>query len=453
MDDLLDDQDKGALEPVNGSILATARMENNGMSVDVSVHKEFIETWQKELVAAQDDLAKATQGKLIGLPTDNEVRAYIAGLLSPSELENWPRTKTGAIAANIKCFANFGAGIPGLTELAALKTWVKGLQVYGQSLLNKVEDDGRIHAQFLLSGARTGRSSSRNPNLQNIPARSRSFSLFRQIFAAQNGRKIMAADYSQIELRVMAEESREVAMLDAYKRYGDAYPDKFLMKVNDLHTLTARSMTPCYEDMSEEDKDRARSLAKAMNFGLIYGSGPKAFREYCKVTGISLTLAEAEDAVRSFRATYPFVYQWQCNQTKTAKALGYVETRCGRRWYWNWRARSYEALPDDISDYLVDDFLMGFERNFSLNMPIQGTAAEVMLHALSMLDREIRHLDAKIVAVVHDEVVLDVSEIDLEPTRKIIDKVMTSAWRDIYPEAECRGIVEIKSGCNWREAH
>lgn len=140
-------------------------------------------------------------------------------------------------------------------------------------------------------------------------------------------------------------------------------------------------------------------------------------------------------------------------QSTHSKYSGAVQTLGGRRWYWNWRARSYDAIPEDMEDYQIEDWLAGFERNFSLNMPIQGTCAEVMLVALAYVDQAVREMDARIIATVHDEIVLLAAEDDVADVMNSVRRCMTRAWTDFHPDSETRGLVEIKAGATWRDAH
>jgi DNA polymerase-1 len=451
----LDDQDKYCLQPAQGALIAHARMQLFGMPVNVTIHDTFIETWQRELIAAQERLSTTTNGILTGNPTDAEVRAYLDTVLTPEQLAQWPVTKSMKLQTNKRAFAAHGCDIPGILELRAVRMWFKGLSTYGPAFRNRVEGD-RLHGQFTITGARSGRTSSRQPNMQNLPGgRSGALAVFREMFEAPEGQVVIAADYSQIELRVVAELADDFVMKEAYRRYGEAFPDKALMKANDLHATTAASMRPDFHLLPSAEQDSVRGLAKSMNFGLIYGSGPAAFSAYCATTGIFITVDEARDVIEKFKETYPGIAQWQFVQSKQTKACGYVTTVLGRRWYWGWRAKSYSAIPDAMEDFKIENFLAGFERNYSLNHPVQGTAAEIMLHATALVDEALRatHPAARICAVVHDEIVLTCSAESVTNVENIVTSAMTTAWRDVFPEAEHRAVVEVKHGSNWRQAH
>jgi DNA polymerase I-like protein with 3'-5' exonuclease and polymerase domains len=449
------DRDLRLMETITAALIPVAIMELNGMPVDTALHGGFIDTWRTELATAEAALISATNGALTAHPTDDEVRDYIAAVARPEILAAWPRTaSTGALQANKKSFGAFGADIPGIPELQAVRAWRKGLSTYGPALLTRVEEDGRIYPQFVISGARSGRFSSRNPNIQNIPLKSASFKTFRTVFRATPGRSIIAADYSQIELRIMAQIAQDQAMNAVYHRYGEAVPDKDLMDANDIHMNTASTLCPGLGSLPKVERDHWRSLAKAANFGLIYGSGPAAFRVFAQATfGVELDHAEAAAVIESFRNMYPDIYLWQLRQTEICRALGYVETKGGRRWNFHWRAKDIEALPDEIEEYRINDFLEGFERNFSLNFPIQGCGAELMLKALAAVHQALAPYDVRLTASVHDEIVFDCADQDLKTVMAVIEDTMTQCWRDMFPDAPWKGVVEVKAGPDWKAAH
>ena len=209
----------------------------------------------------------------------------------------------------------------------------KLLGAFGSALLDKVHPiTGRLHPGFLVAGARTGRFSSRNPNLQQMPKRQ--LKAFRNSFTAPPGRVLVVADYSQVELRVAAELSGDEAMLAAYHSGLD------------LHTQTARGVSG-HDHPSEEE----RTLAKALNFGLLYGAGAGTFRNFAQAGyGVVLSPEQAEAAREGFFATYPGLRAWQHQTASAGRCAGHVQTVGGRRWRWAWDAPAWFAEGDEPGD-------------------------------------------------------------------------------------------------------
>jgi len=451
--EVFDRQDENVCNITDGCLIAVSRMELAGMPVDRSVHQGFIDSWNEELAAATERLAIATNGVFSKAPSPQEVRAYLNKTLTDDQLKTWPRSpKSRELEANKDVLKQHGHSVPGIPEIIDVNVWSKGLSTYGDSLLQKVEDDGRLHANFKIAGCRTGRFSSSDPNIQNIPKRNKVFTKFRQIFKAPEGYVVMWADYSQIELRQIAEISGDENMRNAYREYGRHHRDKEARAPFDIHRVTARGLRADFDSLPPDEQDSYRSLAKGMNFGLTYGSGSIAFQKYLKTAvGVDVDIDEAARMIRVFGETYPGIKSWQDQQTRESKALGCAQTIGGRRWYWEWRSKNPWDIPEDMESYKIDAFLRGFERNFSLNLPVQGTCAEIMCLALAHIDRRLRGYDARLVATVHDEVVLLVKD-DAETLRKthrVVLQSMTRAWLEFNPNAPWRGIVDLNVAPTW----
>ena len=450
---VFDDADRNVCRIFDSTLIPVARMEMAGVPIDRVAHSDFIESWQSELQAAEEALSLATDGFLTKAPSPQEVRRWLDQILSTEQCQQWPQTPAGnALAVNKSTFATHGEGVPGLKEIASVTQWMKGLSTYGQNLADKVEDDDRLHARFLLCGSRTGRFSSQNPNLQNLPKRSKVFKKFRDIIKAPDGYLILSADYSQIELRQIAEISGDERMREAYFGYGRFHRDTIARQDYDIHRITAKGLDPNYDQLSKEDQDAVRSKAKGSNFGLSYGSGAKAFQVYLKaVIGVDVDLDEAKSIIDKFHMTYPDLAQWQEEQTQQSRKLGYVQTLGGRRWFWEWRAKDINDVPDSMEDFKIPAFLEGFERNFGLNLPVQGTCAEIMCRSITLIDEAIRGTGASLIATVHDEVVIQVPEDrgTVRRVRRLVIQKMTKAWLEFNPSAPWRGIVEVTLGETW----
>jgi DNA polymerase I-like protein with 3'-5' exonuclease and polymerase domains len=445
-----DDIDENAQSIADDATIGVSRMELAGMPIDRERHAQMIVEWEREAKASF--LAVRKFIPMMKTPADaTAVMNYLADVLDDDQLADWPRTDKGRLSTDKNTLKIHGADVPGIAELLDARQWAKACSTYGQTLLDKVED-GRLYGSFLIAGARTGRASSKDPNLQNMPKRSKLLANFRSIFAAPIGRVIMAFDYSQIELRAMAAISGDETMTELYRGFGRVYRDKGAAKQYDLHTLTASAFSE-----SDTPTSADRSAAKALNFSLSYGSGPRGVRDYAESSyGIKMTREQAVERIAAFRIKYPGVAAWQIEQERRTREDGYASTVGGRRWWWKWRARDRSAPGmDDLEDWRVDDFVSGYERNFSLNIPVQGSCAETMWIALAYIDRALRGLDARVIAVVHDEVVVEAADDPaiIRAVRRIVRSKMTRAWLELFPTAPWRGIVDCGVSPTWAEAH
>ena len=276
---------------------------------------------------------------------------------------------------------------------------------------------GRIHTSFNQTGTSTGRLSSSDPNLQNIPIRTEDGRRIRQAFEAPNGYQLISADYSQIELRVIAHLSKDEGLLKAFK------------EGQDIHSSTASEVFEV--DLQEVEPDQRRS-AKAINFGLIYGISAFGLS---KQLGINRNLAA--EYMDIYFSRYPGVRKYM-NKTKTeAKKTGYVETLYGRRLY----------LPEISTGNAIRR--QAAER-VAINAPVQGTAADIMKKAMLSVNDSLKKqkIDAKLILQVHDELVVESHEKDTEKVTKILTDSMSKAAQLSVPLE-----VEIGIGKNWDQAH
>jgi len=279
------------------------------------------------------------------------------------------------------------------------------------------KDTGRVHTSYHQATAQTGRLSSSDPNLQNIPIRTEEGRRIRQAFVPPTGHVLLAADYSQIELRIMAHLSADESLLNAFK------------EGRDVHSATASEVfDTALEDVS---KDQRRS-AKAINFGLIYGMSAFGL---AKQLGIGRK--EAQTYIDIYFDRYPSVKQYMDNTRLIAKEQGYVETVFGRRLY----------LPEINSR---NHNRRQYAERSAINAPMQGTAADII--KLAMIDVQ-NYLQAeqpssKLIMQVHDELVLEVPEKDLDIVRSKVIELMANAAELSVPL-----LVEADVGLNWDEAH
>ena len=278
-------------------------------------------------------------------------------------------------------------------------------------------ETGRVHTSYHQAVAATGRLSSSDPNLQNIPIRTEAGRRIRQAFIAASGNKIVAADYSQIELRIMAHLSGDDGLRHAFEHGLD------------IHKATAAEVFGLAVD--EVDNDQRRK-AKAINFGLIYGMSAFGL---AKQLGIGR--AEAQSYIDTYFARYPGVAAYMDNTRKLAAEQGYVETLFGRRLY----------LPDINSKNGMHR--QAAERT-AINAPMQGTAADIIKRAMISVDTWLQQndCDARLIMQVHDELVLEVAERDVDTVKKTVCELMSSAASLSVPL-----LVEAGVGDNWDEAH
>lgn len=273
--------------------------------------------------------------------------------------------------------------------------------------------NGRVHTSFNQTVTTTGRLSSSNPNLQNIPVRTEVGREIRKAFVAEKGYKLLAADYSQIELRVVAHLAKEANMIAAFQ------------KDIDIHAATAKLVFG-----QSEITPRMRRVAKTINFGVLYGMSP-----YGLAKTLDISDEEAKKFINDYFAKFPGIQVFMEGVLLMARNKGYVETLFGRRRY----------LPEIHAS--VPQVRMAAER-MAVNMPVQGTAADIMKLAMIKLDQKLKETrsGARILLQVHDELVLEVPEKEIESVSALVKKTMENVVLLSVPL-----VVEIKTGSNWGE--
>ncbi|MDY3547000.1 DNA polymerase I [Riemerella anatipestifer] len=289
---------------------------------------------------------------------------------------------------------------------------------YVDALPNQISPiDGRVHTSFAQTVAATGRLASNNPNLQNIPIRTERGQQVRGAFVASKGAKIVSADYSQIELRLIAEISGEETMIKAFQ------------EGQDIHASTASKLFGV--PLSEVSKTQ-RSQAKTVNFGIIYGQSAFALADQ---TGLSRT--DAKQLIDSYYETYPKLKAFMAEQVQVARKKGYVETIMGRK----------RHLKDINSNNFI---VRGHAERNAVNAPIQGSAADIIKLAMIKIDSEIKAqgLKTKMLLQVHDELVFEVPNEEIEVASTLIKQEMETAYSTKVPL-----LTEVGVGDNWLEAH
>jgi len=393
---------------------AIAQLELNGIRFDLEKHAKLMEVWKENKANAGEKLQQILD-PYTSPDSPKQLSDWLNSCLEPEDLNTWPKTKTGQLKTDARTLSRYPEH-PFATPLLLYKEADTMLSTFGTGYTDHINPKThRIHSNFRLGGTTTGRLSCYSPNIQN-PPRDKSF---RELFSAPPGRSIIVADYEQIELRVAALVSGDKNMLEIYKGGQD------------LHKMTAAAMTGV---SSEEVTKDQRQAAKPVNFGLLYGQGYRGLARYAKATyGVDMTENDARLAKEAFFKAYPDLRSWQQSAAKDAERTKRVMTPSGRTRDFSKEARGYRYTE-------------------SLNTPIQGGAAEVLMAALSRLPECLKDIDAKLVNIVHDEIVLEVDNPDIDRAKAALEKVMVEGMLVIFPQASTRNLVESKAGNNWAEA-
>ena len=305
---------------------------------------------------------------------------------------------------------------PAVSLLLNYRQLAKLKSTYADGLQDCIAEDGRIHSTFNQTEARTGRISSLEPNLQNIPVRTAEGRRLREYFNAPAGRVLCDADYSQIELRVLASMSEDTNMINAF---GSG---------TDIHTVTASQVFGLPQDMITPE---LRSRAKAVNFGIVYGIGAFSLSK-----DIGVTRAEADRYIKSYLAAYPGVAAYMEKAIEDAKKNGYVTTLYGRRRY----------IPELSNS---NGNMRAFGERVARNAPIQGTAADIIKIAMIRVSRSLKDEFpmARLILQVHDELIVECDEKDAEGVCALLEREMESA-----ADLAVRLTAEAHFGKTWLEA-
>ena len=409
-----------------------ARMELAGITVDREALAKQATAWDQELTTLKDEIA--TLG-VTNPSSARQVAMWLGGELarldathSTNLASNWPRTPSGSLSTKAKHFRRLTEHVPAAALLVRFSHLEQLRSNFGDTLLDGINaQTGRLHGSFQLAKAKSGRFSSSHPNMQNIP---KSESI-RSAVSAAPGKQLVVADYSQLELRVMAHIANDEVMTEAY-RHG-----------LDLHAVTAAGMLGLKLDQFDPEQPAhqdARQKAKAVNFGVIFGSGPSGLREFARdAYNLKITMDEARAVIDRFLATYPGVARWQREQEARTRLTRTVSTKGGRVYRFAWEPRGEYA------------------RNLALNLPIQGTAAEIAIEALIRIDARLRAAlpgNAQLVLQVHDEFVVEAEDDEavVLATKSIVEEAMIAAFEALLPGAPTKGLVTAHAGPNWATA-
>ncbi|WP_314807816.1 DNA polymerase I [Capnocytophaga granulosa] len=393
-----------------------AQMEYEGIRLDTHFLGELSKEINTDLIALQTTIFDQA-GESFNLSSPKQLGDILFEKLKL--LSKPKKTKTGQYATSEEVLSQLAPEHPIVANVLEFRALQKLQSTYIEALPREVNPrTGRVHTTFMQAVTATGRLSSNQPNLQNIPIRTPRGSQIRKAFVPRNeDYTLLSADYSQIELRIIAALSEEDHMIEAF------------LQGQDIHRSTAAKV---FAVPIEEVTKEQRSHAKTVNFGIIYGVSAIGLSQQT-----SLTRSQSKELIDTYYQTYPKLKGYIEKQIAFAREHGYVETILGRRRY----------LPDVYSRNQV---VRGAAERNAVNAPIQGSAADIikiaMVRIAQRLERE--HLSTRMLLQVHDELLFDVPKPELEVVTPLIREEMQQAYKLSVPL-----IVEIGTGNNWLEAH
>ena len=394
-----------------------AAMETEGINLDVDFLKKMSVEMTAESKALEQKIYE-TAGETFNLASPKQLGDVLFDKMKIGGAKQ-KKTKTGQYATGEEILSYLANDNPIVKDILEWRQMVKLQSTYIDALPNQVDPKtGRVHTDYMQTVAATGRLSSNNPNLQNIPIRTERGRQIRKAFIARDENyTLVSADYSQIELRIIAALCGEENMIEAFRNNED------------IHKSTAAKV---FNIPLEEVTKEQRSHAKTVNFGIIYGVSAFGLSNQT-----NLSRKESAELIDAYYKTYPKLKSFISDQVDFARENGYVETISGRRRY----------LKDINSANAI--VRGGAERN-AVNAPIQGSAADIIKIAMINIHKKLKseNWQSKMLLQVHDELVFDVHNSELEKIQPMIKHEMESAFKMIVPLE-----VEIGKGKNWLEAH
>lgn len=388
-----------------------ADMEGYGFLVDADGLNELSRELEERIGVIEKEIYD-----LVGYEFNlNSPKQLGAALFEKLGLPAKKKTKSG-YSTGAEVLESLKHDHPAVSLLLNYRQLAKLKSTYADGLVTCVAEDGRIHSTFNQTEARTGRISSSEPNLQNIPVRTKEGKRLRKYFIAPHGKVLCDADYSQIELRVLASIANDENMINAFSGGTD------------IHTATAAQVFGMPEEMITPE---LRSRAKAVNFGIVYGIGAFSLSK-----DIGVTRAEADRYIKNYLASYPSVAAYMENTIEQAKKTGYVTTYYGRRRY----------LPELSNS---NGNLRAFGERVARNAPIQGTAADIIKIAMIRVYERLKaeQPDARLILQVHDELIVECNEENAEKVCGLLEYEMENAAK-----LAVKLTAEAHHGKNWLEA-
>lgn len=386
-------------------------MEQAGIQVEAKELKEYGERLGIRIVELEKEIYELA-GETFNINSPKQLGVI---LFEKMALPGGKKTKTGySTAADV--LEKLAPEAPVVDKILEYRQLTKLKSTYADGLANYIGTDGRIHGKFNQTITATGRISSTEPNLQNIPVRMELGRLIRKVFVPREGYVFLDADYSQIELRILAHCSGDAQLIKAYR------------EAQDIHRMTASQV---FHIPFDEVTDLQRRNAKAVNFGIVYGISSFGLSQ-----DLSITRKEAAQYIDSYFETYPGIKQFLDDQVAHAKENGYVVTLFGRR----------RPVPELKSSNFMQ---RSFGERVAMNAPIQGTAADIIKIAMIGVNRELKEqkLKSRLILQVHDELLIETHPEEVEQVKKILQNQMEQA-----AHLEVPLIADVHSGQNWYEA-
>ncbi|PKP51757.1 MAG: DNA polymerase I [Bacteroidetes bacterium HGW-Bacteroidetes-1] len=393
-----------------------ASMEAEGVNIDAETLKQIGDGLEKEIILLEEDIYKHAGTKFnIASPKQlGDVLFERLGLTT-----NAKKTKTGQYPTGEEVLSKMIHAHPIIEYILDYRSLTKLKSTYVDTLpLLANPRDGRIHTSYNQAVASTGRLSSNNPNLQNIPIRTERGREIRKAFVPRNNQfTLVAADYSQIELRIIAHLSGDKDMIDAFN------------KGLDIHTATAAKV---YNVVLKDVTKEMRRNAKMVNFGIIYGISAFGLSER-----LGISRGEAANIISNYFREYQGIKMYMTHQIEFARKNGFVETMLGRR-----------RMLRDIN--VSNSVVRGFAERNAINAPIQGSSADMIKIAMISIHNVLaeKQMQSKMILQVHDELVFDAHHSEIDELKKLIEKHMKEALPLSVPVE-----VEVNTGENWLEAH
>ncbi|MCT4635509.1 MAG: DNA polymerase I [Rickettsiales bacterium] len=389
------------------------KMELEGILVDQLKLKEISEDFSKRCLKLEKEIYEIA-GMEFNLGSPKQMAEVLFNKLDL--LSDEKKAKNKKFSTNVEVLEELSHQGHKIADLILHWRHLSKLNnTYAKSLGKNADSEGRIHTSFQMTSTSTGRLSSSNPNLQNIPIRSDDGTKIRSAFIAKPGYQLISADYSQVELRLLAHMAEIASLQDAFKNHQD------------IHAITASEVFKI--PLSEVTSDLRRQ-AKAINFGIIYGQSAFGLAKQ-----LSISRSDANKYIESYFEHYPGIKQYMERTKEFARENGFVETLQGRKCYTRTINDSNSAIRN-------------FAERAAINAPLQGTAADIIKKAMIQLNKEIekRNLPAKILLQIHDELILEVKEESVEVLSKLTKQIMESAITLSIPLD-----VNIDHGKNWAE--
>ncbi len=392
--------------------LVLYEMEREG----VAVRREELKSYGDALVSRIQELEQSIHQQAGCTFNINSPKQLGEILFEQMQLPGGKKTKTGySTAADV--LEKLAPEHPIIADILEYRGLTKLKSTYADGLAEYIDAGGRIHTNFNQTITATGRISSTEPNLQNIPMRMELGRRIRKVFVPREGCVLMDADYSQIELRVLAHMSGDEELIQAYQMDQD------------IHRITASKV---FKTPFEEVTDLQRRNAKAVNFGIVYGISSFGLSQ-----DLSISKKEAAEYIEQYFATYPKVKEYLDRLVADAKEKGYITTMYGRR----------RPIPELSSSNFMQ---RSFGERVAMNSPIQGTAADIIKIAMIRVWKELRRagLNSRLILQVHDELVIETRQEEIEQVKQILEESMKQAAQLAVPLE-----VDLHTGENWYEAH